>query len=121
MAALPDHARINSTDLMFLEMYYSSTIGCTFPAYYRNFFMSPFNGRAEIGRVMAIDEAYRRESNTVNDLIHRFAPVLDDVPFDYEVRPKLDRINDPEAVKEMTRSRREALQDRMPRIFGNEP
>lgn len=120
LSSLPDYARKNSTDLMFLEMYYSSTIGCTFPAFYRNFWMSPFNGRAEIGRAMAIDEKYRHKSNAVHDIINRAAPILNDVPFDYELGATIGKIYDPEDVREMTRQRREAVCARSLEIDGSQ-
>ncbi|MCK8465170.1 hypothetical protein MUY35_15025 [Aliiroseovarius sp. S1339] len=118
--SIPDHARKNSTDLMFLEMYYSSTVGCMFPAFYRNFWMSPFNGRAEIGRVMAIDENYRHEGNAVHDIVDRFAPNLNEVPFDYELGAAIENIDNPEALKELTRPRREATDVRRAEIYGTE-
>ena len=115
--ALPDWAEKNSSDLMFQEIYFSSTIGCTFPAYWRAFMMSPFCGRRQIGMSMAIDEALRRTSAPVFDIVYRMNPALHDVPFDFENRgpiaqAKIDRIADPKINAQITQARRAATRER---------
>lgn len=83
--ALPQNAREKAVDFMFLEIYYASTLGATFPAASRNFFISPFNSRRMIELSLQIDDAYRRKSHSVHDLLWRLNPKLARVPFDYEM------------------------------------
>ncbi|MFN3845616.1 MAG: hypothetical protein ACK4RZ_07315 [Paracoccaceae bacterium] len=104
--ALPAFAAANSTDLMFLEIYYSSTVGCSFPAASRVFYMSPFNGRRQIGHAMAIDEAYRKKSFAVFDLIARCNPGLDQLPFDFELGPDLSKLDCADHVRQALAPRR---------------
>lgn len=110
--ALPAFAEANSTDLMFLEIYYSSTVGCSFPACFRNFYMSPFNGRRQIGHAMAIDESYRKASFGVFDLIARSNPVLDRIPFDFELGPDLEKLNCATHVRQVVDPRRSGTKAR---------
>ncbi|MBN2630582.1 MAG: hypothetical protein JXR75_08590 [Rhodobacteraceae bacterium] len=114
--ALPPFAEANSTDLMFLEIYYSSTIGCSFPAMSRVFYMSPFNGRRQIGHAMAIDEAYRKSGFAVFDLIARCNPGLADIPFDFELGPDLAKLDDADHVSQAVQPRRASTQQRLARI-----
>ncbi|NEX45141.1 hypothetical protein [Pseudotabrizicola algicola] len=110
--ALPAYAEANSTDLMFLEIYYSSTIGCSFPGCSGNFFMSPFNGRRQIGHAMAIDETYRKASYSVFDLIARSNPVLEGIPFDFELGPDLGKLDCVHHVREVVTPRRSGTEAR---------
>lgn len=111
---LPAKSRVHLIDLMFMEIYYSSTVGCTFPAISHGFFMSPFNSRALAEQCMRIPEAYRRRSAAVFDCIHRFTPSLAEVPVDYEFGGKrsLDMILDLNAMREITHPRRESTMRR---------
>ncbi|WP_143092405.1 hypothetical protein [Sulfitobacter brevis] len=93
--ALPYALRDHSTDLMFTELYYPSSVGATFPALNRNFYISPFNSRRLISLAMSIDEQYRHESLAVDDLVYRMNPALHNVPIDYETGASLDDLNDP--------------------------
>lgn len=114
--ALPAFAEVNSTDLMFLEIYYSSTVGCTFPAASRVFYMSPFNGRQQIGMAMAIDEGYRKSSFGVFDIIARSNPKLDAIPFDFEMGPDLDKLQCQQHMRKVVAPRLSATKARKARI-----
>ncbi len=81
---LPETARQRSVDFMFLEIYYSSTLGASFPALTHNFFMSPFNSRRLIELSLSIDEKYRRNGYAVNDILLQANPALLSIPFDHE-------------------------------------
>ncbi|GKT32044.1 hypothetical protein ADUPG1_006312, partial [Aduncisulcus paluster] len=110
---LPENAAKRQVDLMFLEIYYSSTIGLIFPALTRNFFMSPFNSRHLISLSLSIEEGYRKNSFAVNDIIFQIDPELHDVPFDYEFGgADLGRIDDEQAMAELTAARRKASERR---------
>ncbi|KEP69545.1 hypothetical protein DL1_03615 [Thioclava dalianensis] len=110
--ALPPCAEANSTDLMMLEIFYPSSVGAIFPAWQRTFLMSPFNGRQQLGIVLAMDEEYRRGSHPVHDIVERFAPQLNDIPFDYELPAKLGTLYDPDHMAQVTQARREATSER---------
>ncbi len=109
IAGLPAGARINQIDLMFLEMYYSSTVGLTFPAFLRYFMISPFNSRQNIQMCLQINEDYRSKSLPVLDIIYKNSPPLHDFPFDFEWGggKKLDFFQDQEAMTSATDARRE--------------
>ncbi|OOY15453.1 hypothetical protein BMI85_13280 [Thioclava sp. DLFJ4-1] len=111
---LPKNAAKRQVDLMFLEIYYSSTIGLIFPALTRNFFMSPFNSRHLISLSLSIEEGYRKNSFAVNDIIFQVDPALHNVPFDYEFGgADLGRIDDEQAMEELTAARRKASETRV--------
>lgn len=92
---LPDHAQEKSIDLMFLEVYYSSSIGAIFPALNRNFYISPFNSRRLIQLAMSINDDYRKRSFAVDDLLYRMNPALHHVPLDYETGALIDDLASP--------------------------
>ncbi len=106
---VPPRAAAHQIDLMFLEIYYSATIGCSFPAISHCFFMSPFNSRELIALCLGIPEHYRRSSAAVFDCIHRFNPGLSDVPFDFEFGGGrgLHKIFDLSEMSEITAVRRD--------------
>lgn len=108
LETLPITARERSVDFMFLEIYYSSTLGVTFPALTHNFFMSPFNSRRLIALALSLDEKYRRKSHAVNDMVLMGNPALHNIPFDYEFggARDLDRILDGSEMDEITAERR---------------
>jgi len=60
--SLPSNAKEKSVDFMFLEIYYSSTIGTTFPGLWRNFYISPYNSRRLIELSLKFDEEFRKNS-----------------------------------------------------------
>ncbi|TGD45253.1 hypothetical protein EEB11_01450 [Pseudotabrizicola sediminis] len=113
-SALPAFAEANSTDLMFLEIYYSSTVGCTFPAHPRVFYMSPFNGRRQIGCAMAMDETYRKSSYPVFDIIARSNPGLERLPFDFELGPDLSKLTCETHMQQVVEPRLTTTAQRMP-------
>lgn len=83
--SLPPEAKARQVDFMFLELYYTSTIAASFPAISRVLYMSPFNGRRQIGHALAIEESYRRAGLAVHDLLHQCRADLLDEPFDDDV------------------------------------
>ena len=105
---LPAASLERQVDLMFLEIYYSSTIGQTFPALSRNFYMSPFNSRHMIELSLSLEETYRKRSDAVNDILLMTNPAVHDVPFDYEFPAKdgLHLIDDEQFSRELTAPRR---------------
>lgn len=105
---LPETARDRQADLMFLEIYYPSSIGASFPALYRNFYLSPFNCRRLVGMAMAIDEDYRREAWPVTDMLYRMNPGLHDIPFDNEMPASMDSFANPAARAALVADRRAA-------------
>lgn len=60
--SLPSNAKEKSVDFMFLEIYYSSTVGATFPGLWNNFYMSPFNSRRLIELSLKFKESFRQKS-----------------------------------------------------------
>ncbi|SMP35712.1 hypothetical protein SAMN06265373_1124 [Shimia sagamensis] len=112
---LPETARERSVDFMFLEIYYSSTLGVTFPALTHNFFMSPFNSRRLIALSLSLDETYRRKSHVVNDMLLMGNPALHSIPFDYEFGGGRDlaQILDGAEMDEITAERRQSSYARM--------
>jgi len=78
---LPENAMEKAADFMFLEVYYNSTIGASFPALWQHFYMSPFNSRRLIGLSLCFDEAERRASQPVYDIVQKCAPECARIPF----------------------------------------
>lgn len=110
---LPTPAKEKSIDFAFLEIYYSSTLGVTFPGLYRNFYLSPFNSRRMIELSLSIDDEYRRNSYAVNDIIWRKNPALHDLPFDYEAaNHALDALGDEDVVRKLSADRSAQTQER---------
>ena len=112
-AGLPDNARQKAADFMFLETYYNATLGATFPALWRNFYVSPFNSRRLITLALKFDEPTRRASCPVYDIIERHCPVLSQVPFDFELHADIGLIDDKTHCKEVTQDRMEATRQRL--------
>lgn len=104
-ATLPPWARDRQIDMMFAEIYYPSSLGSTFPALFRNFYLSPFNCRRLIGMSMAINEDYRHQSLAVDDLLYRMGPGLHHVPLDYEMGASIDGFDDPVHRRALVRRR----------------
>lgn len=103
--SLPDNAWDKAADFMFLEVYYNSSIGASFPALWKNFYMSPYNSRRLIGLSLLFDEDTRRRSQPVFDLIDAMNPALSEIPFDFEWTGSLDLIGDREMYAEVGKSR----------------
>ncbi|MBB3994223.1 hypothetical protein GGR95_001864 [Sulfitobacter undariae] len=121
IATLPRSVRDHQVDLMFVEIYNSSTIGASFPAISRNFFMSPFNSRHMITLSLSIEEQYRHDSLAVNDILMMLNPALHDLPFDYEFSGRsLDRIDDDAEMAEATQTRRDASRRRQ-KVMNDHP
>lgn len=110
--SLPQTARHKSVDFMFVEVYYSASLGVTFPGLHRNFYMSPFNSRRLIELCISIDDTYRRASDAVNDLVLRLNEKVHDVPFDFEVGADLARLDDAEFWRERCHDRMAASRER---------
>ncbi|KIC16762.1 hypothetical protein [Leisingera sp. ANG-DT] len=111
-------ARSKAVDFLFLEVYYSSTIGAVFPGLWQHFYMSPFNSRKLIALSLSFADKHRVESEPVFDIIERFAPQLSDVPFDFEAPADLDALHGCEgSYGPMTRARRLAAIKRLTRAL----
>lgn len=102
---------------MFAEIYYSSSLGVTFPAMTRNFYLSPFNSRQLIGLALAIDDEYRHQSKAVDDMLLRLSPELAAVPIDYEVSPDLELHNDSKVMKSWSAKRLAEAKSRAENIW----
>jgi hypothetical protein len=87
---LPDNAMTKAADFMFLEVYYNSTVGASFPALWRNFYMSPFNSRRLITLSLQFGEKRRRAAKPVFELIELMHEDLSKVPFDFEAPASMD-------------------------------
>lgn len=111
--ALPANAMEKAADFMFLEIYYNATIGASFPALWRNFYMSPFNSRKLITLALSFPETTRRASEPVFDLIEHICPDLSGVPFDFELNADLAYLADPAHCEEVTKDRIAATRARL--------
>ncbi|OSQ52601.1 hypothetical protein [Marivita geojedonensis] len=112
---LPENAMSKAADFMFLEVYYNSTVGATFAALWRHFYVSPFNSRRLIALSLSFDEAQRRKSEPVFDIIERERPELSLVPYDFELPASLSSIEDTRLCNEITRKRRRQTRRRLSR------
>ena len=89
-SSLPAAAKKKAADFMFLEVYYNSSIGASFPALWRNFYMSPYNSRRLITLSLQFSEDRRRASVPVFELIEMMSSDLSQVPFDFEAPVSLE-------------------------------
>ena len=112
---LPVNAMSKAADFMFLEVYYNATVGAIFPALWLHFYVSPFNSRRLITLSLGFDEAKRRKSEPVFDLIERERPELSRVPYDFELPASLDSIEDSDLCDAVTRKRRRQTKRRLSR------
>lgn len=109
-------ARSKAVDFLFLEVYYSSTVGAVFPALWQHFYLSPFNSRRLIALSLSFADKHRVASGPVFGIIERFAPELSDVPFDFEAPADLGTLHGCEgSFGSMTRDRRLAAIARLAR------
>jgi|GEM_PF-1639224 len=92
--SLPEPAKNKAADFMFLEIYSSSTMGASFPALWRNFYISPYNSRRLISLSLSFPEEERRASKPVFDIIERNCPELSEIPFDFELGAELSNVGD---------------------------
>ena len=113
---LPDNAMEKAADFMFLEIYYNSTVGATFPALWRNFYMSPFSSRKLISLSLSFDDSYRRRSFSVFDIIRKMDPKLEELPFDFEYKAE-EFLKDKEAgtLSNLTQERTSETEIRLKR------
>lgn len=81
---LPDCAMEKAADFMFLEVYYNSTVGASFPALWQHFYMSPYNSRRLISLSLRFDEKERRAGHPVYDIIQKCSPECARIPFTKE-------------------------------------
>jgi hypothetical protein len=105
-ATLPASALQKAADFMFIEVYYNSTVGASFAAGWKNFYVAPFNSRRLISLALQFDEADRRKSRPVFELIELMNEDLSKVPFDFEWKVSLDHIGDQDLYDKQTRDRR---------------
>ncbi len=82
--SLPLNAREKSVDFMFLEIYYSSTVGATFPGLWRNFYMSPYNSRRLIELSLKFDENFRKQSLPVFCINQLQNPKVAEIYYDFD-------------------------------------
>ena len=86
---LPAAAMEKAADFMFLEVFSNASIGSSFPALWRNFYMSPYNSRRLITLSLQFSERSRRASEPVFELIEMMNQDLSGVPFDFEAPASL--------------------------------
>lgn len=84
-ATLPENAAPRAVDFMFLEVYYAATLGATFPALWRNFYISPFNSRKLISLSLKLDTQFRKMAYPVHDMTQMLNPALAGIPYDHEL------------------------------------
>ena len=82
--SLPKNAKDKSVDFMFLEIYYSSTIGAIFPGLWNNFYMSPFNSRRLIELSLKFKERFRQKSLPVFCITQLQNPKVAAIYYDFE-------------------------------------
>jgi len=110
-ATLPENAMAKAADFMFLEVYYNSTIGASFPAMWRNFYLSPFNSRRLITLSLQFGETRRRASEPVFELIELMNEDLSKVPFDFEAPASMDDAESWSCGAPETEARRQRTRD----------
>lgn len=110
---LPEPAMEKAADFMFLEIYYNSSIGASFPALWRNFYMSPYNSRRLITLSLRFSEARRRASAPVYELIEMMNSDLSKVPFDHEAPASLENIEEWRKGAASTQERRDRTVERL--------
>ncbi len=91
--SLPDNAKEKSVDFMFLEIYYSSTVGATFPGLWNNFYLSPFNSRRLIELSLKFKEDFRKNSMPVFCINRIQNPEVADIYFDFDYMNKAARVD----------------------------
>lgn len=112
LQTLPRNARSKQPDFMFLEVFYSASLGTVFPANWHCFYLSPFNSRRLIALSLGFDDAYRFAGRVVDDLLFRIDPNLAAFPFALEWEPESEE--HPKAIERM-----HSTQLRHRQLFGN--
>ena len=112
-STLPDTAMDKAADFMFLELYYNASVGMSFPALWRNFYLSPFNSRKLIALSLQFSEAARRKSHPVVDMIEMLDAPLSGVPFDFELEGGIQEMKTKVKDASLTHSRRKETQRRL--------
>ena len=112
-STLPDTAMDKAADFMFLEVYSNSSIGASFPALWRNFYMSPYNSRRLITLSLQFSEKRRRASEPVFELIEMMNKDFSRVPFDSEAPPSLDDKQEWSVGAKSTLKRRERTVEKL--------
>jgi len=92
--SLPSNAVEKSVDFMFLEIYYSSTIGASFPASWNNFYMSPYNSRRLIELSLKFKEDFRKASLPVFCITQLQNPDIAQVFYDFEYTHRRNKGDD---------------------------
>ncbi len=110
---LPANAMEKAADFMFIEVFYNATIGATFAASWRNFYISPFNSRKLIALALSFPEDVRRASEPVFDLIQRLSPDLAPVRYDFDVPLRQRALGTPAECDGFTADRVAATQARL--------
>ncbi len=115
--SLPENAMEKAADFMFLEVYYNSSIGASFPGLWQHFYMSPFNSRRLISLSLSFEEAERRKGNPVNDIIQRCAPECARVPYYGEGGEHFPENLDPKKFAPLSGPRYEATAERLRNLY----
>lgn len=110
---LPANAMEKAADFMFLEVYYNSTVGASFAACWRNFYISAFNSRKLIALALSFPDAVRRTSEPVFDLIQRLSPELAPVRYDFDVELRARSFGNPAECDAFTADRVAAAKTRL--------
>lgn len=97
--SLPSNAKEKSVDFMFLEIYYSSTVGATFPGLWRNFYMSPYNSRRLIELSLKFDEEFRKNSLPVFCINQLQNPKVAEIYYDFDYMSKETRPDGETSIK----------------------
>lgn len=103
LRTLPRNALTKQPDFMFLEVFYSASLGSGFPANWHCFYLSPFNSRRLISLALGFDDAYRLSGRLVDDILFRVDPELAALPFGLEY--EADAEEHPKAVARLDEAR----------------
>lgn len=114
---LPANAMEKAVDFMFLEVYYNSSVGMSFPALWQHFYMSPFNSRRLISLSLCFNEVERRRGNPVNDIIQRCAPECARVPYYGEGGEHFPEIFDAQSYSLLSGPRFSATAERLRNFY----
>ncbi len=110
LQTLPRNALEKQPDFMFLEVFYSASLGSGFPANWHCFYLSPFNSRRLMTLALGFDDAYRLSGRTVDDVLFRIDPDLAAIPFGLEWSPDAE-------VYPLAQSRVEEAEQRHGELF----
>ncbi len=120
-ATLPANAMEKAADFMFLEVYYNSTVGASFPALWQHFYLSPFNSRRLIELSLRFDEAERRGCLPVFDIVQKASADCARVPFLGEGGTHFFEMNRPSDYEPLSQQRVISTEQRLAAHYGGLP